>query len=347
MQHLSVYLRKCVFLIGVAGILVSASQVVFAGEIDTLELEIDLVLGAPDNEAEYFFGSIGSVVEGSQGEIFVGDNRLKTVLKFSSHGELISRYEETGDGPGDLMFLFKMAVDTRGHIILAGQGGRVATLDTDFNYIESFDRPNPSGIAKSICVFPGGSVAIAAVNLGDHTTIDLLSPGYEHQLSFSDTYAVGTDVPLREETTYAGGNLAAAGTERLLFAQSAPYLVRVFSAAGKLLYETNEGGESFVLSPPKPEIHGDSYTVRFLGSTTGVAQVGKSDILVSAFRRDDDGETWGLLCLYDKDLHLLARREFDEVLTIAGLSSGGRVYLQQRQEDGTQLVRARVHRVKS
>ena len=334
-------------LVGIAGILLGVSQFAVASEVDSIGLEVDLTLGAPDDEPEYFFGSIGSAVESSQGEIFVGDYRLNTIFKFAPSGELLSRYEQTGDGPCDLMLLFKLAIDASDHVLLGGQNGRVSILDTGFNCIGSFERPNSSAIAKSIALFSGGAVAIAAVNLRNHTTIDLLSPGYEHQLSFCDSYAVGTDTQLREESTYAGGNLAVAADDRLLFAQTVPYLVRVFSASGELLGETSEGGGSFVPLPPMPEIHGDRYTVRFLGSTTGIAQVGASDILVSAFRRDDDGETWGLLCLYDRDLHLLARRELDDVMTIAGQASDGRVFLQQRLDSGTRLVRARVRRVKS
>ena len=318
----------------------------FAAELDELELGIDLTLGSPGDEAEYFFGNVGSVVEDSQDNIFIGDNRLNIIFKFSSSGELLSQYTQTGDGPGDIMPFFTMAIDGNDRILLAGQGGRVAVLDTDFNYLSSFDRPNPSETPKAMDVFSNGSVAIAAVNLSSHTTIDLLDSSYQHQLSFSDTYAAGTDTPWREESTYAGGMLAAAGADELLFAQSAPFLVRIFSASGALLRETAAGGESFVPPPPKPEIHGEGFTMRFLGSTTGIVPIGDGEILVTAFRRDDEGETWGLLCLFDKELNLLGRREVEYVVTATGASSDGRVFLQQRRDDGTRVVRARIRRVK-
>jgi len=70
------------------------------GEPAELGLEIDLVLGSVDDEAEFIFGAIASVVEDSQGNIYVADASQMSVLKFKPDGEFPLPAAGSLRGPG-------------------------------------------------------------------------------------------------------------------------------------------------------------------------------------------------------------------------------------------------------
>ncbi|MEN8005737.1 MAG: hypothetical protein ABFS42_01930 [Candidatus Krumholzibacteriota bacterium] len=306
------------------------------------ELEIDLVLGSEADQNEYFFGNVTPVVEDSQGNIYIGDIKQECIFKFKPNGEFVGQWGRPGEGPGDLMPYFVIAMDSQDRIYATGQGGRVQILDTEGKHVGSFDRANPASSARSIAVLPDGGIAITANNLTNHTTVDLYDPSRRHIKSFSDTYAVGLDIPSRVESVYAGGHLAVTSNGALLYLQMAPLLVRKYDQAGDLLLTTTEGGEGFVEVPPMPEVDGDRTTFRFLSGTTGIVPLPNGGAVATSFRRDDDMDTHTLMCIYDENLELVGRKEMVGGYFVVGSSGDGGVYLFRRLDEGNTVERGKV-----
>jgi hypothetical protein len=284
-------------------------------QVDTIEFEVDLELGSPDTSDEYIFGDITSVVEDSQGRVYVADMGQQSILKFSKEGAFVGSLGAVGDGPGDLMPFPTLGIDREDRIFIAGKGGRVEIVDTRFRHLASFTRANPTGIARSIGVFGSGQVAICATNMATHTTIDLYDADYAYLRSFSDTFAKGKSIPWQVESTYAGGELAMMAPDVLVYAQIAPYNLRKFDVTGVRVGETNEGGDGFVPEPPRPARDGDRVTLDVPAVTTGVATISGGEVMVSAHSRSDERGPHTLLCVYDRDLKLVAQREMVKQLS--------------------------------
>ena len=337
-------------LLGVVALLVITCQscpCVCASDLVTGNLVItpDIELGT-DDEGEYFFGRVSSVIEDSQGHIYVADTTQMCVFKFRADGEFVERLGSAGGGPGDLMPYFTLGIDSQDCIYFAGVGGRVEIVDTEWNPIGTFTRVSPGEMASSVVVLADGSIVVSCANTTNHTTLDLYNASHEYVKSFSDTYAADREVDFRIEGTYAGGSITAIGADRLVFLQNAPFLIRLFDFAGTLMASTTAGGEDFVTEPPAPEISGDRITFKLVSNTTGVAPLHRGKFLVSAFRRDPEGEVEILLCAFDLSLQLLGRKIQKEKYFIAGSARNGMVYFTHNGEHGKTVIRAAVeHRM--
>lgn len=313
-----------------------------AAPLPSLTITPDLVLGGPDVEEDYIFDSISSVVEDSRGNLYVMDAKAPALYRFDPDGVLLATLTAAGEGPGDLVNFGTIAIDARDRIHVAGNGGRVQVLTPELRHDSSFERALPALFARSLAVFPDGTLAVAAIDPERHTTIHLFAAGGAHLRSFCDSFGAGRNLPPHGERTYGGGMLAAAPGERLLYVQLAPYLVRILDLTGKVLRQTEAGGADFVTEPEIPEWKDGRLTFRFSSMSTGIAPLPDGRILVSAMQRDDAGNARSLLCLYDAALNLLARHQQDGLLIVAGHGSGGRVFFTDRGEEGTRVLRARV-----
>ena len=316
-------------------------------ELGTIELEVNLELGGADEADEYILGNLSAVVEDSEGNIYASDVKQQAVHKFASNGRFLTSMTLVGGGPGDLMPHASLAIDSKDRLYFAGQGGRVEIVDTSFEPIESFQRENPAEIPRGISVLGDGSVAISVKNLGKETTIDLYGPDHIYVSSFSDSFGKGRDLSWHVTNPYTGGDIALLGPATLVYAQIAPYSIRAFDSAGRLIVETSDGGFDFVPDPPMPKIESGRVSYRMPPSTTGVATVIDDNVLVSSHRLDENNQGHTLLCLYDQNLVLLGLRESSGSEFVVGSTRGGEVFVFQRSDEAFLLVKATVRLVKT
>jgi len=312
------------------------------GEPGELVLDIDLVLGSEEDEAEYFFGTIASVVEDSRGNIYVVDASQMSVLKFQPDGEYLGRMGQAGEGPTDLMRFLHLTIDAHDHIHFTGMGERVEIVDLDWQPVDAFARINVENIANSLAVFDDGGTVIVSPNTSQHTSLDLYDASHQHILSFSDTYAVDLDLPARIESVFSGGSVAITTREEILYLQRAPYVVRVFDRAGVLLRSTSTGGEDVVDPPEMPEIKGESVSYRSLSSSTGLVSLPDGEILTTAYRFIEDEHRQSYCFFHDENLTLLGRYEQPGFLMAKSVSHNGSVYFAERTESGNRVLRAKV-----
>lgn len=334
-------MRNCLKLATLAALL-SMATVAAAGDLPSLSIKSDLVLGGAEHEDEYIFSGISNVVEDSRGSIYVLDGRTPALYRFGPDGVLLGTLTASGEGPGDLMNFGVMAIDAQDRLHVSGLGGRVQVLTPELLHATVYERARPTAIARSLAIVPGGGLAVAAIDPARHQTIHLHEAGGAYLRSFCDSYGAGRDLPAHVENVFGGGLVAAAPGGRLCYAQVAPYSVRLLDLEGKVLRQTEAGGAGFVTEPEMPVVKGDRTTYRISSMTTGIAVLSGGQVLVSAMRFDDTEQRRSLLCLYDADLKLLARHERDGLLSVAGSGTDGRVYLRESGEEGTTVLRARI-----
>lgn len=316
-------------------------------ELGAIELEVILVLGGEDESEEYILGRVSSVVEDSEGHIYVSDVEQQAILKFAPDGRFLASMTSVGGGPGDLMGYASLAIDSKDRLYFSGQGGRVEIVDSSFEPIESFQRVNPAEIARAISVLSDGSVAVSVKNMGKETTIDLYGPDHVYVSSFSDSFGKGRNLSWHVTNTYTGGDLALLSPTSFVYAQMAPYSIRTFDSVGQLIVETSEGGSEYVPDPPMPIIEGDRVSYRMPPITTGVAAVFSGNVIVSSHRLDDDDQGHTLLCIYDPNLVLLGVRESNGSEIVVGSAPSGEVFVVQMSDEAYLLVKATVRLVKT
>lgn len=303
--------------------------------------QVDLLLGLQVGlgSEKFILGSVSSVVEDSRGNIYVADAEQEIVLKFSPAGEFLGELGRAGSGPGTIMPRICIAMSSADEIYLAGMGGRVEVVDSNWGYRRSHDRVNPGSPARSIAVFPDGRFAIAAAGLSTNTTVDVYSADGEHLQSISASFTFNKGFSRRIERSFVGGYVAVDSTGSMYVAQMCPYLVRKFSPAAALVDSTVEGGEQFVGMPQEPEVRGDSVSYRNSTWTTGIAILEGGLVVVSSVqvKAADEGES--LICVYSTDLKFLGSVSVPEIYRIVGAGAGRNAYIVTTGETGQILTR--------
>ncbi len=122
----------------------------FAAQADRLEanyrLESDLSIGDAEEE-NYLMAEVSDIVTDQQGNIFVLDQKLKSIRVFSSEGSYLRHIGGEGVGPGefsDYMFL-KMAICPKGELcVLDRKICRITRFPLEGQYLSLFRIPfNP------------------------------------------------------------------------------------------------------------------------------------------------------------------------------------------------------------
>lgn len=325
-------------------VLMAFSMARAANEPGELHFQTDLVLGDDPNDDNSLISIVTDVVVDSQGTIYVTDLGFECIHLFSEAGKWLDRYGQLGEGPGDLMDMVVMTMDPQDRMYIAGMGGRVDILDTDWNLLESFKRLNPAEGATSLKLLPDGSLVIAATNVLNQTVLDLYDSNHQPIKSFGDTFGVGQNLDWRMETLYAGGMVAVAPDGTILFSQKAPYELRRYDGEGNLLAATDAGGREFVPSPPNPQKTKGGFSVSYPWGGTGLVVFSDGRSLVSSYRRLGAENVDSLFCLYDAEFNLLATLRREGLHVAVGSDVRDRVFLYSTY-DGPQRVQRAVIKI--
>ncbi len=320
-----------------AGVLMAllGSTCTFAGDIQAIRFQPDLVLGNTEDE---LIGVVTTVVEDSKGNIYAADVGFRCVQKYSPAGALLETFGTAGEGPGELMVPFVMAIDNDDQLYFAGVGGRVAVWTTDGTFVSEFRRVHP-GTAKSIRVGDAGLVYLATLDVLEQTTIDVYSAKGEHTASFGESYAAGTAVDRRSESFFGGGYLDLLPDGTIAFTQSAPYKISLRKPTGELIRETTEGGKHFVPEPPEPDFTKATVTVTFPPSSVEITAVGNR-LLNCAIGNNENQSAETLLTLYDGELRLIGKTVLPGSHVVVGVDRAERVFLFSRDGNVPVIERA-------
>ncbi len=309
-------------------------------ELHEIVLEPDLVIG--NDEDGVLIGRVSSVVVDSHGTIYVGDNQLVSVLKFSDSGKFLGKFGSEGPGPGEIMKHFTMGIDGKDRLVFAANSGRVTLLDTEGKFLDEFNRDQPGWFIYSLQFDSKGNLYTVDPNMLTHQMIREYSPNWEELRSFGDSYAVGTHEDPRSEQTYASGRLAIGPADTLFYVQSTPYELRKYAEEGALVAKTSEGAGEFV--PPHPKVDWTRTPIRvgYSGGAWGIAVRPDGLVLTSSSRRLEDNSQESLLCCYDSQLHLLAAKRMDGGFFLRSSDSKGRLFVVSHSDTGPLITRYRM-----
>jgi len=296
--------------------------------------------GAADDA--YFLATVGSVVEDSRGNVYVGETKQECVFAFAPDGAFLRRMGRAGDGPADLMRHFTLAIDRADRIHVAGMGSRVEIVAADWTPIASFTRAHPTAVVRGVAVLPDGGFVIGAADVEGWTAVDRYGADHAHAGSFAPLLAPESGVPRRLMYPFVGGDVAAGPDGRIVYAQMAPFLLRTYTAAGAPLDSTTAGGADFVPPLPAPEIGENRVSYRGGPMVNGVAVLGDGSIVVTAGRHLDEETVESLCCLYDADLHLRGRRIATEWRRVVGTAADNRVYFAVGEPGANRVERTAV-----
>ncbi len=318
-----------------------------AGEISWVEprealLKPDLVVGDSEKEDGVLIGRVNNVVVDSQGNFYVGDYGFMWIACFSDSGKFLRKFGSKGEGPGELMRPFVMAIDSRNRLVFAGNGGRVTLLDTEGTFLDEFTREGRGSFTYSLQFDSLGDLYVVAPDILNQQMIHVYTPQWKYLRSFGDTYAVGTKEDTRTEGLYASGFLSIGTDDALYYVQTSPYLLRKYKSDGTLVASTNQGVGEFVPKPPEVDYTGATIDVKYIGGSTGIVVSPNEVVITTAYRKTEEGETESLILFHDSQLRLLARLPKRGYCRVVGCDHEGRIFLVSRAGDVPLLTRYRL-----
>ncbi len=303
-------------------------------------LEIEEQWSVGNNPSDVVIGYITAACVDSASNIYAADLRMKCIYKFNSNGKYLETYDSYGEGPGDLMFGAVIAIDSKSRMYMAGMGGRVQILDTNWEYIGGFDREHPEGFARSIAVAPSGHIFIGAVDIIEQTAFDVYDSHFTLLGSFSETFGAGTKLDWRTESLFAGGYLTIGPNEELYYVQMTPFEVRKFNKDLKFDTKTVDAGGEFVLPPPEVQFSEGKAKASLGSAASGIVALESGDVVVTAYRKEGQSGTESLVIVYSSQLELIAKAVVNGVYTVAGRNNNGAVFFWMKDENGPRFVQA-------
>lgn len=230
-----------------------------------LRLKADLRIGGDDEDTA--LGRVADIAVNSLGHIFVLDAAFVKVLEFDAKGHQVRSFSRQGEGPGELLDPRAMAFDSADTLYVADQH-RITVFDPSGEHIRSFSINLPGAIIRSVRIDANPGVLISAFEIFSRKILHRLGPQGGVMASFCDSYAVGSNIDVRVETTFAGGPMDVAPNGDICYSQMSPYEIRRFSPEGHLLMSIYR--ENDFITEPIAEKAGEGMMMRFPTGSYGL-----------------------------------------------------------------------------
>jgi hypothetical protein len=101
----------------------------------TVRLVDDLVLGVDDTTAEALLYRPVGIVAAADGRMFVADSGDRRVLRFAADGGYLGSFGREGQGPGELLNIFSMAIAGDRIVIEDLRNGRLSVWTTEGEHV--------------------------------------------------------------------------------------------------------------------------------------------------------------------------------------------------------------------
>jgi hypothetical protein len=101
----------------------------------------ELRIGVIDGDPRYTLGRVGDVVEASDGTIWIADDQLLAIRRYSPRGEHLGDVGRRGDGPGEFASIYGMRASGDRVAVFDPNNARVQWFDLSGRYVEGFRAP--------------------------------------------------------------------------------------------------------------------------------------------------------------------------------------------------------------
>ena len=191
-----------------------------------------LTIGTDDiAQSNYNFGKIGGITTDVRGNIYVGDNGLYRILKFSSDGQFLHSFG-TGNGiePGEFMDLRGIAVDEGNNLFVADfRMRRITVFQEDGTLLRTMET---SMMPYRLIIDKEGAFYVIGMPLSfEGPLIHKYDASGQFVMAFCDREGVH-DLALQSGNM---GRIAIDSDQHIYYALPYPYEIRKFSSDGKLL----------------------------------------------------------------------------------------------------------------
>ncbi len=196
-----------------------------------LRLEETLRIGSLEGEDDTFGRVMDAKFDGS-GRIFVADDLSRQVTVYRGDGRLVGVLGRRGQGPGEFLSPWKIAIDAADSIFVWDFGlARVSVFSPDLKFARDFRVP-PEWLINSVEFLSDGSLLIAAFGPDVPGGLHLVDRDGTVQRTFASI------VPPRDnlggyESSLLGGTAAAAGG-LLGYSSKSPYTIAFYDPDGTL-----------------------------------------------------------------------------------------------------------------
>ena len=183
------------------------------------------------DQSNYNFGKIGGIATDTRGNIYVGDNGLYRILKFSSNGQFLHSFGNgNGIKPGEFMDLRGIAMDEDNNLFVADlRMKRITVFQEDGTLLKTIET---SMMPYSLIIDKEGAFYVIGMPLSfKGPLIHKYDVSGQFVLAFCDREGVH-DLALQSGNM---GRIAIDNDQHIYYALPYPYEIRKFSSDGKLL----------------------------------------------------------------------------------------------------------------
>jgi hypothetical protein len=217
---------------------------VFSGQI---KLSLDLEIKESEN---IIFHNLRDIATDSKNNIYILDNKEKTIYLFSEDGRFIKKIGRTGQGPGEFIRPCSIYIDPKDIIyVLDASQRRVEIFDSEANHIKSIKFINfPSGSGPNIIVDKSRNFYISGYYRFQNSVIAKFSSTGKLLKYFPIPVIEYEGIKLDDHSQImvnqylCGGSMCFDEEERLFFSYDWPYLIKALTKEGKELFQFS--GES-------------------------------------------------------------------------------------------------------
>ncbi len=186
-------------------------------------------LGSLDG-AHDAFGRVMDVALSRSGRIVVADDQNYNVVVFGPDGRYVGTMGRKGQGPGEFVSPWKVAVDAQDSVFVWDAGlARISVFRPDLRFRRSFAVP-PQWLVNSLQFFQDGRLLVAAYGRREPGPLHLLSRSGRLERSFGPR--VNSPDLSGFEASLLGGTVDVAG-QTLVYSAKSPYEVWFLDLAGR------------------------------------------------------------------------------------------------------------------